>query len=66
MGAELMLEATNWTGLGKLLAISRAIHDPGRVMALMLVMVLIGMAADRLCFAPIQQRVQQRFGLEKR
>jgi NitT/TauT family transport system permease protein len=65
MGAELIIEVKDWEGLGKLLNVAQSvIHDPGRVMALMLVMVLIGMAADRLVFAPLQLRVQRRFGLE--
>ena len=37
--------------------------DVARVLAVMIVMVLIGMAADRFVFAPLQARVQRRFGL---
>jgi NitT/TauT family transport system permease protein len=66
MGAELMLEATQWKGLGALLGIARSINDSGRVVAIMIVMVLLGMAADRLIFGPLQRAVQRRFGLEGR
>jgi ABC-type nitrate/sulfonate/bicarbonate transport system permease component len=33
------------------------------VVAVMIVMVVIGMVADRLVFAPLERRVQVRFGL---
>jgi NitT/TauT family transport system permease protein len=63
MGAELIF-ATRSEGLGRLLQLAREVHgDVARVLAVMLVMVLIGMAADRLVFAPLQTRVQRRFGL---
>ncbi|MFI5378603.1 MAG: ABC transporter permease [Tepidisphaerales bacterium] len=62
MGAEFVL-ATQGTGLGRLLQLARNGQDLARVLAVMLVMVLIGMAADRLVFAPLQARVQRRFGL---
>ena len=63
MGAELMIESAERVGLGKLLSISRSVADSGRVVALMLIMVLIGMIADRVIFAPLQKAVQKRFGL---
>jgi NitT/TauT family transport system permease protein len=63
MGAELIL-ATRAGGLGRLLQLARDVQgDVASVLAVMLVMVLIGMAADRLVFAPLQVRVQRRFGL---
>ncbi len=63
MGAELIF-ATRSEGLGRLLQLAREVHgDVARVLAVMLVMILIGMAADRFVFAPLQVRVQRRFGL---
>jgi NitT/TauT family transport system permease protein len=62
MGAELIL-AVQYHGLGFLLELGRTNSDPSQVVAVMLMMVLIGMAMDRLVFARLQQRVQQRFGL---
>jgi NitT/TauT family transport system permease protein len=63
MGAELIFAAKNH-GLGHLLAIAREVHaDVARVLAVMLVMVLIGMAMDRWVFAKLQKSIQRRFGL---
>lgn len=60
MGAELIL-AVSYHGLGFLLAGSR--NNPSQIVSVMLMMVLIGMAMDRLVFAQLQERVGQRFGL---
>lgn len=66
MGAELIL-ASQHAGLGRLLAVAREVHaDIARVVAVMLVMVLIGMLADRWGFAKLQEYVQRRFGLTAR
>jgi len=63
MGAELMLlMSVNKQGLGFLLAMGRD-NDPGQVVAVMIVMVIVGMVVDRWGFAVLQKRVQQRFGL---
>ena len=62
MGAELILAVSNH-GLGALLELGRVNGDPPQVLAVMIVMVLIGMAADRYVFARLQERVQARFGL---
>lgn len=63
MGAELIF-ATEHHGIGHLLAVAREVHaDVARVLAVMLVMVLIGMAMDRWVFAKLQKSVQRRFGL---
>ena len=63
MGAELIF-AVERHGLGFLLEMGRNLVDVGQVVAVMIVMVLIGMAADRWGFARLQQRVQTRFGLQ--
>ncbi len=66
MGAELIFSSRD-AGLGALLQLAREVHgDVARVLGVMLVMVVIGMAVDRLVFGPLQQRVQHRFGLEAR
>jgi NitT/TauT family transport system permease protein len=62
MGAELIF-AVQRHGLGFLLATGRDFADVAQVVAVMMVMVGIGMAADRWVFARVQERVQMRFGL---
>jgi NitT/TauT family transport system permease protein len=62
MGAELIL-AVQRHGLGFLLETGRDFSDIKRVVAVMIVMVLIGVLADRWLFARIQARIQERFGL---
>lgn len=62
MGAELILAADH-KGLGFLLAMGQDNSDIAQVVAVMIVMVIIGMMADRLAFAPLERRVHHRFGL---
>jgi len=63
MGAELLFHAVRWHGLGFLLQAGRDYSDVAQVVAVMIVMIGIGMAADRFGFARLQERVQARFGL---
>ena len=62
MGAEFVFVVER-RGLGFLLQTSRDTIDPAQVMGIMAVMVVIGMAADRLVFARLQAWVSRRFGL---
>jgi NitT/TauT family transport system permease protein len=62
MGAELILFSTK-KGLGFLLETGRNFNDIKQVVAVMIIMVVIGMLADRWVFAVLQKRVQARFGL---
>jgi NitT/TauT family transport system permease protein len=62
MGAELIFIVER-RGLGFLLQSGRDIDGIGQVVAVMIIMVVIGMLADRFVFAIIQRRVQARFGL---
>ena len=62
MGAEFVFVVER-RGLGFLLQNSRDTVDPAQVMGIMAVMVVIGMAADRLVFAKLQRSVSRRFGL---
>ncbi len=64
MGGELVFGAAlNPKGLGVLLDDGRNIGGPAQVIGIMIVMVLIGMFADRLVFAPLEKRVHRQFGL---
>jgi NitT/TauT family transport system permease protein len=62
LGAELIL-AVEHQGLGFLLSTGRENGDIAKVVAVMIMMVLIGMLADRLIFAKLQIAVHRRFGL---
>ena len=62
MGAELIL-VVKAHGLGFLLQTGRDFSQVEQVIAVMIVMVVIGMLADRWIFAPIQKAIQLRFGL---
>jgi NitT/TauT family transport system permease protein len=62
LGAELILVVQNH-GLGFLLETGRNFSDVAQVVAVMIVMVLVGMAVDRWFFAKLQKRVHARFGL---
>jgi NitT/TauT family transport system permease protein len=62
MGAELILVADH-QGLGYLLRLGQDNSLIAQVVAVMIVMVIIGMLADRLAFAPLERRIHTRFGL---
>lgn len=62
MGGELIFMLPN-RGLGFLLNVGREFSDIAQVVAVMSIMVVIGMAADRLVFARVERRVHRRFGL---
>jgi NitT/TauT family transport system permease protein len=61
MGAEMILPAQN-QGLGRLLADAQG-NSIEQGVALILVMIVIGMLADRLAFAPLERKIHERFGL---
>lgn len=49
--------------LGNLLQTGRDFNDVAQVMAVMLVIILLGVAIDTAIFAPIERRVRERWGL---
>jgi NitT/TauT family transport system permease protein len=62
MGAEMILNVDH-AGLGWLLQIGRDNNSIAQVVAVMALMVILGMAADRLAFARLERRIATRFGL---
>lgn len=62
LGAELVLLAQR-RGLGFLLHVGREFADIAQVVAVMVVMVVVGMLADRFVFQAIERKVRERFGL---
>jgi NitT/TauT family transport system permease protein len=51
-------------GLGQLLTMGRELNDMSQVIAVMLVIITIGLLADRAVFAPVERRVRERWGLQ--
>lgn len=49
--------------LGHLLQVGRDLNDVSQVIAIMLVIVAIGMAVDRLVFGQLERRINERWGL---
>src|SRR5437870_9885316 len=50
--------------LGNLLQTGRDLNDASQVMAVMIVIIAIGVAIDRLVFAPLERHVRSRWGLQ--
>jgi len=64
MGAELVFGASlSPKGLGSVLEDARAYNGTAYVIAVMIVMVIFGMVADRLVFGPLEKKISHRFGL---
>ncbi len=49
--------------LGNLLQNGRDLNDASQVMAVMVLIIIIGVAIDVLIFAPFERRVRERWGL---
>lgn len=49
--------------LGNLLQTGRDLNDAAQVMAVMILIIVVGVAIDRIIFAPIEHRVRVRWGL---
>ena len=62
LGAELILVVSRH-GIGFLLEMGRNFSDSAQIVAVMIIMVMVGMAVDRWVFAKLQKRVHARFGL---
>jgi NitT/TauT family transport system permease protein len=63
MGAEFVLTAVRYQGLGYALDAARNIGGVADVIAIMVVMIVLGMIVDRLAFAKLEQKIYRRFGL---
>ncbi len=63
MGAEFVFQYSRRHGLGYLLQSGRDSLSRAQVMGIMIVMVVIGMLADRLIFGQLEKRISHRFGL---
>lgn len=58
-----MISATK--GLGQVLMVGRDLADISQVMAIMIVIVVLGVAVDKLIFGKMEISVRQKWGLDK-
>jgi NitT/TauT family transport system permease protein len=63
MAGELLSVSAGALGLGQTLMRGRDLNDMSLVLAVMAVLVAIGIVADRLIFARLEQSVRRRWGL---
>jgi NitT/TauT family transport system permease protein len=63
MAGELLSVSAGALGLGQTLMRGRDLNDMSLVLAVMAVLVVIGIVADRLIFARLEQSVRRRWGL---
>lgn len=52
-------------GLGQVLEMGRELHDMALVIGVMVVIVALGLASERLLFARLEARVRQQWGLDR-
>jgi NitT/TauT family transport system permease protein len=62
MAAEIYVTILTGFGLGHLLHYGRELHAMEQVMAIMLVIILIGLLADKILFSPIERFLHRRWG----
>ncbi|HUT24881.1 MAG TPA: ABC transporter permease [Sumerlaeia bacterium] len=63
MAAEIYVTILTGFGLGQLLHYGRELHAMDQVIAVMLVIVLIGLLADKILFSPWERFLRRRWGL---
>jgi NitT/TauT family transport system permease protein len=51
-------------GLGQLLTMGRELNDMSQVIAVMLVIIVLGLLADRVLFTPLERQIRERWGLQ--
>ncbi len=64
MAAEIYVTILTGLGLGRLLHYGRENLAMDQVLALMLVIVVVGLAADKALFSPVERFLRRRWGLE--
>ena len=62
MAAEIYVSILSGFGLGHLLHYGRELHAMDQVIGVMLVIMLLGLGADRLVFAPVERYLHRRWG----
>lgn len=64
MAAEIYVTIVSGFGLGNLLHYGRELNDMPQVIGIMFVIVLVGLGADKLIFAPAERLLRRRWGTE--
>ena len=65
MAAEIFITILTGFGLGHLLHYGRELHAMDAVIGIMMVIVLIGLLADKLLFSPFERFMHRRWGTER-
>ena len=65
MAAEIYISILTGFGLGHLLHYGRELHAMDAVIGIMLVIVMIGLLADKVLFAPLERFMHRRWGTAK-
>jgi len=65
MAAEIYITIVTGFGLGHLLHFARELHAMDAVLGIMLVIVFVGLLADKICFAPVERWIRERWGALK-
>lgn len=65
MAGEVYVTILTGIGLGTLLHYGRELHNMSQVVGVMATIMLVGLLADRIVFAPIEGALRRRWGLER-
>lgn len=65
MSAEIYVYIFSGIGLGWMLNAGREEMNVEKVYGIMLVIIFVGLVMDRLCFAPVERWLRERWGLDK-
>jgi len=65
MAAEIYVTILTGFGLGHLLHYGRELHAMDAVIGIMIIIVLVGLLADRILFAPVEKLLYRRWGTAK-
>lgn len=65
MSAEIYVYILSGIGLGWMLNAGREEMNVEKVYGVMLVIIIVGLVMDRLCFAPVERWLRSRWGLDK-
>jgi NitT/TauT family transport system permease protein len=65
MAAEIYVTILTGFGLGHLLHYGRELHAMDQVIGIILVIILIGLLADKILFSPLERALHRRWGTGK-
>ena len=65
MAAEIYITILTGYGLGHLLHFGRELHAMDQVLGIMIMIIVIGLLADKILFSPIERFMHRRWGTAK-